>query len=96
MMTSRRDAGGRRMPWIAWLSVLAVLLAACSSNEGESPSAAASEPAESEPAASEPAASEPAASESAVAESGTAGSGAADTAVEAETPTETSPGSQES
>ena len=61
MMTPRRAAGGRRMPWIAWISVLAVLLAACSSDEGQSPSAAASEPAESEPAASEPAASEPAA-----------------------------------
>jgi len=54
MMTSRRDAGRGRMPWIAWITVLALLLAACSSNGGESPSA--SEAGQSEPAAS---ASEP-------------------------------------
>jgi branched-chain amino acid transport system substrate-binding protein len=56
-MTSRRDAGWRRMPWIVGISILALLLAACSPDEGGSPSAAASEPAQSEAAASEPAAS---------------------------------------
>jgi small subunit ribosomal protein S2 len=56
---------------------------------------AAGEPAASEPAAGEPAAGEPAASEPAAAASGTAESGG-DAAVEAGTPIETSPESQES
>jgi small subunit ribosomal protein S2 len=56
---------------------------------------AATEPAASEPAASEPGASEPAATEPAAAASGTAESGG-DAAVEAGTPIETSPESQES
>jgi small subunit ribosomal protein S2 len=56
---------------------------------------AATEPAASEPAATEPAASEPAATEPAAAASGTAES-SGDAAVEAGTPIETSPESQES
>jgi small subunit ribosomal protein S2 len=56
---------------------------------------ATAEPGASEPAATEPAASEPAATEPAAAASGTAESGG-DAAVEAGTPIETSPESQES